>query len=130
MTARPDLVYHGTAKHYHKEQVKTFGRYQHVPEPGLLRTDDNYRVQLANNPVTGMNFALTRSQQYWSFPILLVVKTEIITREARLTWEPFLSCDFLEEGWYRVFPFKLKWGKFRQETFEELKRLEQEFLSL
>lgn len=130
MRTRTDLIYHGTTSHYVKGQIKRFGRYQHVPTESFQGTDDNHRVYLTVNPNNGINFARQRSQEYASFPVLLVVKTELILPESRLTWEPFLGCDFLERGWYRILGIRLKRKQVKDETWEELKELEQEVLRL
>lgn len=130
MRTRTPLIYHGTTKHYYREQLRTFGRYQHVPLEILKTTENRKRIYLENDPLIAMGFAAERSMDHGSHPILLIVKTELITPDTRLVWEPDLTCDFLEQKWYRIFNVKTTRGKVTERSLVGLEEAEKEVLSL
>lgn len=109
------IVYHGTTKSYHEQQLQKFKRYQH----------DKSKLYLSNTSSIPISFALLRARQYSDEPVLLVINTSKIN--SNLIWEQlaeFPECDFLERDWYGILNIESKDGTISSKDIQKLELLE------
>lgn len=93
----PDLLYHGTTRVYHDNRLREFGLYRHIANP----------VDLTSGESSAMGYAVQRSEYYRNKPILLVVRTCLVSSNLREEMDG-IRCDFLNPAWYKIFDVHLE----------------------
>ncbi|MEK6888391.1 MAG: hypothetical protein AABX14_05595 [Candidatus Aenigmatarchaeota archaeon] len=91
-----DLLYHGTTRSYHDKRIREFGLYRHVADS----------VDLTSGESSAMGYAVQRARYYRNAPILLVVRTHLVSSNLREEKDD-ITCDFLDPAWYKVFDVQL-----------------------
>lgn len=106
----PDILYHGTSREFHDEQIERMGKY-------IVRDPLERRSSIA------LSRAYKKTSNEGNPAILIINSSKIENLN-----EETLTCPYLDPEWYEILDIGLEDRKISMETIHKLSEIEEKII--